>query len=93
MSTFEVSREYGLVTYFADDSIEVHINYLQSWVTIRDVSKTCDPDDRQEPIHFEGYAADTFIREAKNLWYSEPDMPLDFAERVIASQYAENYWN
>lgn len=84
---------YGVVPHFVDDSIEVDINYLHSWVTIKDVSTTCDPDDRQEDIFLEGHAADKFIAEARELWEDDPDMPLDFAEHVIASQYAENYWN
>lgn len=93
MSTFEVSREYGTFIYHADDSIEVHVDCLNSWVTIKDVSTTCDLDDRQEDIFLEGHAADKFIAEARELWGSEPNMPLDFAERCVASSYAENYWN
>jgi hypothetical protein len=93
MSTFEVSRENGTFIYHADDLIEVEIIYMAPFITIKDVSTTCDPIDRQEDIFLQGHAADAFIDEVETLWNSEPDMPLDFAERVIASQYAENYWN
>lgn len=72
-------------TYEYDTTIDVDIVYNMPWVTIRD-TVLINP---AEDIFLQGHEAEAFVTQVHELMVLEPDMPMDVAERIVATPYTD----